>query len=71
MDTALDEFKYLTSTCWNEKYQPLTIDMTKDRYQGRYRLRLNSQFIPDGSPFCIMICYLNRFTIFKLVFILT
>ena len=29
MDMTLDEFKYLTSTCWNEKYQPLTIDMTK------------------------------------------
>ena len=26
----------LTSTCWNEKYQPLTIDMTKDKYTGRY-----------------------------------
>ena len=26
MDMTLDEFKYLTSACWNEKYQPLTID---------------------------------------------
>ena len=26
MDMILDEFKYLTSTCWNEKCQPLTID---------------------------------------------
>ena len=38
MDMTLNEFKLLTSTCWNEKYQPLTIDMTKDKYQGRYRL---------------------------------
>ena len=30
MDMTLDEFKYLTSTCWNERYLPLTIDMTKD-----------------------------------------
>ena len=51
MDMTLDEFKYLTSTCWNEIYQPLTIDMTKDKYQGRYQLGLNSIFIPDGSPF--------------------
>ena len=36
MDMTLSEFEYLTSTCWNEKYQTLTIDMTKDRYQGRY-----------------------------------
>ena len=28
MHVTLDEFKYLTSTCWNEKYIPLTIDMT-------------------------------------------
>ena len=42
MDMTLNEFKLLTSTCWNEKYQPLTIDMTKDKYQGRYRLGLNS-----------------------------
>ena len=38
MEMTLDESKYLTSTCWNEKYQPLTIDMTKDKNQGRYRL---------------------------------
>ena len=51
MDMTLSEFKYLTSTCWNEKYKPLTIDMTKDKYKGRYRLGLNSIFIPDSSPF--------------------
>ena len=51
MDMTLNEFKLLTSTCWNEKYQPLTIDMTKDIYQGRYRLGLNSIFVPDSSPF--------------------
>ena len=51
MDMTLNEVKLLTSTCWNEKYQPLTIDMTKDKYQGRYRLGLNSIFIPDSSPF--------------------
>ena len=52
MDITLKEFKLLTSTCWNEKkYQPLTIDMTKDEYTGRYRLGLNSIFVPDSSPF--------------------
>ena len=52
-DMPLDEFKYLTKTCWNEKYQPLTIDMTKDKYTGRYRLGLNSIFVLDISPFYI------------------
>ena len=51
MDMTFNEFKLLTSTCWNEKYQPLTIHMTKDKYTGRYRLGSNSIFIPDTSPF--------------------
>ena len=51
MDESLNEFKYLTSFCWNEKYQPLTTDMTKDKNIGRYRLGLNSIFELDSSPF--------------------
>ena len=51
MDMTLNEFKLLTSTCWNNDCRPLTIDMTKDRYQGRYRLGLNNIFVPDSSPF--------------------
>ena len=51
MDMTYNEFKLLTSICWNEQYQPLTIDMTKDKYTGRYRLGLNSIFIPETSPF--------------------
>ena len=51
MDMTLDEFKYLTSTCWNEKYQSLTIDMTKDKFCGRCRLGWNSMFVPKTTPF--------------------
>ena len=51
MDMTLYEFKLLTSTCWNGKYQPLRIDTTKDKYAGRYRLGLNSIFIPNTNPF--------------------
>ena len=51
MDLTLNEFKLITSTCWNKNYQPLAIDMTKDRYQGHYKLGLNSIFVPDSSPF--------------------
>ena len=50
-EMTLDEFKYLTSTCWNEKYQPLTFDLTEDKNTGRYRLGLNSIFVPDSNPF--------------------
>ena len=51
MDMTLNEFKLLISTCWTVKYQPLTIDMTKNPYDGRYRLGLKSVFVPDTSPF--------------------
>ena len=51
MDMTLNDFKLLTSTCWKKKYQPLTIDMTKTAYDGRYRLGLSSIFFPDSSPF--------------------
>ena len=51
LDMNLNGFKILSSICWNKNYQPLTIDMIKDKYTGRYRLGLNSIFVPDSSPF--------------------
>ena len=30
MNMTVNEFKYLTSTCWDKKYQPFIIDMTED-----------------------------------------
>ena len=51
MEMTLVEFKYLTSTCWNGQYQPLTIDMTKNKYCGRCRLGINSIFVRNSSPF--------------------
>ena len=53
MDITLNEFKFLTSLCWNEKYQPFFIDMTKGKYLGRYGLGLNSMFVPNSSPLCL------------------
>ena len=61
MDMTLNEFKILTSTCWNEKYQPLTIDMTKDRYQGRYRLGLK-KYIRSSYDSFLKHRYLGIFT---------
>ena len=50
MDMFFNEFKYLTSTCWNKQYQPLTIDMTQNAYDGAYRIGLKAKFIPDTTP---------------------
>ena len=51
MDMTLNEFKYSISTCWDKNFEPLIIDMTKNRYHGQKRLGLNSIFVPDSSPF--------------------
>ena len=51
MDMTLNEFKLITSTSWQERYQALSIDMTKDKHTGRYRLGLNSIFVPDTTLF--------------------
>ena len=52
MDKKLDELKLLTSTWWNGKKQPLTIDMTNAKYNVWYRLVTNySFFVQDSSPF--------------------
>ena len=34
MEMTLNEFKFIISTCWNKNYQPITIDMTKDKCTG-------------------------------------
>ena len=52
MDMTLNEFKFLTSVCWNKNCQPLIVDMTKDKFTGRYRgLGLNSIFVPNSNLF--------------------
>ena len=61
MDMTLNEFKLLTSSCWNKKYQPLTIDMTKNKNFGRYRLGLISIFVPDSSSSSIFIYVFKSF----------
>ena len=50
-DMTLNNFKLIISACWNENFQPITNDMTKDKYTGRYRLGIYSMFDPGSSPF--------------------
>ena len=60
VNMTLNKFKLLTSTCWNEKYQHLTIDITKDKLTGCYRLKLNSLFVPVSSSFYMYNKYLSQ-----------
>ena len=69
MDMIFNEFKILTSICWNEHYQPLTIDMTKDKNTGRYRLGLISIYVSDSSLFkstkwVFILMYQNKFWLY-------
>ena len=32
MDMTIKEYKILTSICWNAKFRPVTIDITKDKH---------------------------------------
>ena len=57
---TLKEFKYLTSTCWDKKYQRLTRYITKGKYTGCYRLGLNSIFNSNSSLF-----YINQMSIYS------
>ena len=51
LDMTSNELKLSTSICWNGKNQPLTINKTEEKHTGRYRLGLNSIFVPITSPF--------------------
>ena len=51
MNITHNESKLVTSTCWNEKHQPTTIDVTKDKNTSRFRFGLNSLFIPNTNLF--------------------
>ena len=51
MDMIIDEFKILCNICWQTKFQPLTIDMSKDKEVGKYKLGLDSIFVPKSDPF--------------------
>ena len=51
MDMTLKEFKLITSNSWSQKNQPLTIDISRDKCTGRYRLGLSSIVVPDKNTF--------------------
>ena len=51
MDMTNDEFKILCSICWQNKYHPLTIDMSKDICEGKYRKNLDEIYDPISDPF--------------------
>ena len=51
MDMTLNEYKYLTSSCWIEKHQRLIINMTEEKYAGCYRIGLNFLFVPNTNNF--------------------
>ena len=49
-DMQIKEFKTLCQIAWSEDYGYLFIDLTKDKYFGKYRVGLNQYFIPETDP---------------------
>ena len=49
MDMTLNKYRNITSTCWDKNCQPLTIDMTRDKNTGRYKIGLGSLFVPETN----------------------
>ena len=55
-DMNYDEFKLMCQKAWDEKYNYLCIDMTKNKNEGRYRIFNESKTtyidcIPESEPF--------------------
>ena len=51
MNMTLSEFIFLTFVCWNESYQSLTIDMTRDKNTVHFRLGIKYIVVPDANLF--------------------
>lgn len=45
-DVSKEEFDLLCNTAWNEKYGFIIVDMTKNKYEGKYRKDLNLFYFP-------------------------
>ena len=55
-DMNYDEFKQMCHKAWDEKYNYLCIDMTKNKNDGKYRILNESKTtyidcIPESEPF--------------------
>ena len=46
MHMTLGECKTLSSLTWSKKFRPRVIDMSEDEDKGRYRVGLDSIFLP-------------------------
>ena len=51
VDMTLNQFILFKCGFWNERYQPLSTDMTKDKHKSRHRLGLNCLFISPTNCF--------------------
>ena len=47
-DISLEEFKSFCRKCWEQKHDFVTIDLSSEKYKGRYRKNLNMFYIPDS-----------------------
>ena len=46
-DMPLEEFKQFCKKCWKSKHNFVTIDLTSEKYNGKYRCNLNMFYISE------------------------
>ena len=50
-DLKIYEFKKFCHDCWQKDYNFITIDLTKNKNNGKYRRNLDILFLPHTNPF--------------------
>ena len=46
-DISLDKFKQFCSKCWETKHNFVTIDLSSEKYMGKFRMNFNMFYIPQ------------------------
>ena len=46
-DMSLGEFKNFCKKCWESKHNFVTIDLSSEKYNGKYRMNFNMFYIPE------------------------
>ena len=50
-DLIIQEFKKFCNNVWLKDYNFITIDLTKNKFNGKYSQNLDAMFLPQSNPF--------------------
>ena len=58
-DMVIKEFKKFCSDVWNKNYNFIAIDLTKNKFNGKYRKNLDTIFLPHTNGFYVILFQIN------------